>query len=306
MAFVATLLVLAGCATERIDGDARLIDPYSPKREAALFTQPLPLLALYRRSGRRLGFVAVTHSSDPASATFRLIGQSFDIVRPTTVILEGFPTAWGANPASVIGKLDGNAGADSYSMGEDAHAAKLARAAGATIWGGEPTDAELAQALGKEGFDPTDIFFASMFGPLAQEHEAGMFSGPDDPRFGEVYRKLADQIAPAYGDALPRDVATFETWFATQYAMPLNRDPQWFVRGGPGQAGKAGDIGRASNVFRDKHMFLTAIRLLNEHRRVLIIYGGSHLSSQWRAFATALGRPDIIAPGTATPSRTPR
>jgi hypothetical protein len=283
-----------GCAGMVPLPRASLVDLYSPKREQALFRHERPLLAEYRSGRRRLGFAGVVHSSDSSGPTFRLIEEGFRRIAPQAVILEGFPTAWGPNPPRVMTKLAAaHDPGDSYSLGEDMYAASLAKAAGAVVWGGEPDDAEIASELRKAGFASRDIFFASMFGPLAQDLEAKVFSGPDDPAFETAYAKWAKLNAKDYDRSAPLNSGAFAQWFRANYGRALRDDPEWFTRGGPGQAGLAGRIGRASNRIRDQHMFRLAIRLLASDRRVLLVAGRSHLSSQWRALAAALGKPGI-------------
>jgi hypothetical protein len=270
-----------------------LVDYYSPQREAKLFAADDPVLAMYRNHGREFAFAGVVHSSDSASPTFQMIERAFTTVRPKAVLLEGFPTSWGANPARVMKKIAAATPDSSYEIGEDMYAARLASESGAAVWGSEPDDAELASGLRRLGFKDRDIFFASMFGPLAQDLEAKVFKGPDDPAFAPAYAKWAMENAKAYDPSAPTDATAFEQWFRQTYGHALTDDPQWFTRGGPGQKGIAGAIGRASNRIRDQHMFVTAMRLLGSDQRVLLVAGRSHLSSQWRAWQAALGTPKI-------------
>jgi hypothetical protein len=295
----ARVLVLAvaafGCtAATPLPPSADLVDFYSPRREQALFKHSRPLLAEYYLGQKRLGFAAVVHSSEPRSPTFRVLDEGFRIISPAAVILEGFPTAWGPNPPRVMSKLARTVDpTDSYAAGEDMYAARLAKSSRATVWGGEPEDAEIASGLRKLGFADRDIFFASMFGPLAQDLEAKVFAAPDDPAFDVAYRRWAKLNAKNYDPTAPPGSEAFKAWFHRNYGRALRDDPEWFTRGGPGQRGLAGEIGRASNRIRDQHMFRLALRLMASEKRVLLVAGRSHLSSQWRALAAALGKPRI-------------
>jgi hypothetical protein len=272
---------------------AKLVDFYSPQRQDRLLGDRLPLLANYRVDDHELIFAAVVHSSDRQSPTFRMIAQAFRTGPPGAVILEGFPTNWGPNPPHVMKKIAAADSGDSYAMGEDMYAARLAQDSGATVWGAEPDDAALAAQLRKLGFSSRDLFFASMFGPLAQDHEAKLFTKADGPAFEKSYRGWAAENAKAYDPAAPLDSAAFKAWFRKHYGRSLDRDTEWFTRGGPGQAGIAGAIGRASNRIRDQHMFTLAANLLQTNEHVLVVAGGSHLSNQWRALEAAFGRAAI-------------
>lgn len=286
--------LLVGCMRSRAAKNVDLVQPYSPALERALFPQELPFLALYRRGQRTLGFAAVVHSSDPSSKTFGLISAAFTKLRPRSVILEGFPTMWGSNPKKIVEKV-GQPASGSYDLGEDMHAARLAVQSGAKVWGGEPTTSELAAHLTQLGFSREDIFFASLLGPLAQDLEARVFSSPADPRFTVAYDRWAKLDAPQYGMTSPPEPQAFREWFRRNYGRTLEADTEWHTRGGPGQAGKAGEIGRAANLQRDRRLFELATRLAQTNGPVLIVYGGSHLASLWRAFQASLGSPTISA-----------
>lgn len=292
--FAAVGLVCSSVASATsLVADAKLVDAYSPQRESKLFASDDPVLATYRSGAREFAFAGVVHSSNSSSPTFRMIETAFAAVKPKAVILEGFPTRWGANPERIMRKISTAADSSSYDVGEDMYAARLASESGAAVWGSEPDDAELATELRRLGFKDRDIFFASMFGPLAQDLEAKVFTGPDDPAFAPAYAKWAVGNAKAYDPTAPTDGAAFKQWFGKTYGRSVANDPEWSTRGGPGQKGVAGEIGRASNRIRDQHMFLTAMRLLRSDQRVLLVAGRSHLSSQWRAWQAALGSPKL-------------
>lgn len=288
---------LAACVTAPLSGRPELVDAYSGERQDRLHPAGFPLLAIYRRRGRVLGFMAAEHSTDPESSTFRMILQAFDHVQPAVLVMEGFPTAWGASPATIARQLaqPATSDADSWRRGEAMFAAGLAAKRGLPFRGGEPTDTELLDGLVAQGFTPDDVFFSSLFGPLDQDRRAGAFSGVTDPRFEAAYARWAAIISKNTGRASTPDLLAFKAWYERTFGVALEHDPEWHARGGPGSAGRAGEIGRANNLLRDRHLFETIMRLLNEHGRVLVVYGGSHLSSLDRAFAAALGGPEIAA-----------
>lgn len=291
---IGSVSVLFGCTRRTAATNSDLVQPYSPTLEQRLLPRKLPFVALYKRGDRTLAFAAVVHSSDPNGATFGLITEAFTAVRPKSVILEGFPTSWGSNPSQIVEKV-GRPGSGSYDLGEDMHAARLAVRSGARMWGGEPTGSELAAHLTGSGFTRQDVFFASMFGPLAQDFDAKAFAGPADPLFDAAYRRWAKLDAAQYGLATPPEPSAFKDWFRRNYGRSLEADADWHTRGGPGQAGKAGEIGRAANLQRDRHLFALAMRLASAEGPLLIVYGGSHLASLWRAFEAAMGTPAIRA-----------
>lgn len=288
--------VAAGCASlAPVAGDPALVDPYAPEREAALYPVEPPFLAVFERGGRTLGFVTAVHTTERNSRTFSAIRQGLERVRPAALVLEGFPAAWGDNPAKIVEdtRRMTAADADSWERGEGVYAASLAVARGVPFRGGELTDAELHRALTAEGFATDDVFFTSLLGPLAQDLRAKTFAGPADPRFEPAFDGWAGPIAKDIGRK-PPSLSEFEGWYVKTFGISLEKDPRWSERGGPGERELPGRIGRASNLLRDRRLFELSLRMLNERRRVLVVYGGSHLSSLWRALEGALERPRIV------------
>ena len=292
-------LFLGAAGSAPLVSDPGLVDPYDEAREARLYGREQPFIALYRRAPYVLGVVASVHSVDPSSKTFASIDRAFDLVRPAIVILEGFPTTWGKNPERILAHIPhrNDPGASSYARGECVHAASLAVDRGVEFCGGELTDRELIGSLVQQGYDAQDIFYAAMFGPLAQDARAGDFTGPTDLRFAPAFDKWARNLRPDYPASVDTSFTGFQAWFARIYGRPLDSDPDWADHGGPGEPEIAGQIGKASNLLRDQYVVGLMIRLLNERQRVLTVFGGSHLSSQWRALKAALGSPRLIGHG---------
>lgn len=101
---IASAFAVFGCVRRVSAGNVDLVQAYSPTLQQRL-PRELPFTALYRRHGRTLAFAAVVHSRDPTSKTFSVISDAFDQVQPRSIILEGFPTAWGSNPKRILDKV---------------------------------------------------------------------------------------------------------------------------------------------------------------------------------------------------------
>lgn len=292
------VLFLGGAGKGQLRGRPQLVVPYAPEREARLYPRAVPFIARYRRTGRDLGFVAVEHGVDPNSPTFKAVAKAFRIIRPRMLIVEGFPTSWGQSPPRIGGKVErrNDPKADSYDRGEDIYAVNLAMREHIPFIGGDVSDPEIYASLVAEGFRPDDIAFSSMFGPLNQDLGAGVFSRPSGPEFEAAYRKWAGIIFPSYPNPPSSDPSGFRAWFERIYGRPPEADEHWAEHGGPGEPEVPGRIGNAVNLIRDRHLFTTAIAMLNAHGSVVVVYGGSHLSSLWDAFAEAIGLPSIEPP----------
>ena len=287
-AFTAGLssLPFAACSRDRsFSPFPGAVVTFDPAREAELYPEGKPLLALYQSGGSQLGWVAAVHGDDAATA--ETIRRTFDLVQPRSVILEGFPTEMGPNPARVLAAIREGA------RNETMLAVEQALNADATVWGGEPTERQRIAALRERGFAAEDILFAAFFGPLEQDQREGRFGDVDEPAFDEAFAVWAVIIASEQGvDDVPTALA-FRSWFERTFGKPIEQDAEWWTRGWPGRLGVGSDIARTSNHVRDVHVYELTITRLNEDRHVVVVFGGSHLSSVWSALERSLGTPTI-------------
>ena len=299
------LLAAPGLLTACLHPGARpdLVDAFSAERQRTVLPQGFPVLALYETGSETLGFVAANHTVDPRSMTFRTIRFALETVRPKLVVLEGFPTALGVNPERIVrqARRSGAADANAFERGEAAFAAGLALGGGTPFVGGEPTDAELARKLVAAGFSQDDVFFSSLYGPLGQDFKSGAFSGPAEPGFERSFRRWAGEIARELGRSTPW-VQAFRDWHQAAYGVALEDDPIWWERDGPGRPGKAGQISRLQTLLRDRHLHTVLVDAVGRHRRVLTVYGGSHLSTLWRSLEAVMGSPRLMRPPAVSPA----
>ena len=101
---------------------------YTPALEQQLQPLSLPFAAANRKGGQILVFIAATHVFGTANATFRAVDSGVAAASPAIVILEGFPTAWGESPPTIMDKARnrGTAEGDDYTRGEATYIASVA------------------------------------------------------------------------------------------------------------------------------------------------------------------------------------
>lgn len=292
LAVIGLPLIVAGCSTPPVVGDALLVQPFSEERQTILLPHGPPLIAAYRRGNKRLTFVGVEHTTDPKHASFAAIEEALDTLQPRAVIVEGFATLWGASPSFLLEALDKPwEQRNSYEQSEAFHAITLAARRNIPVWGGEPTDRELVERLLAMGHGPADIFAALMFGPLSQDWRSGAFLTPTGPDFEASYTRCADDMKGAFVNPPPIDIASFQAWYLAHFGKRLEADPHWATRGGPDGDSISERIGGQSNLLRDRHLFELILKLTNEQERVLTVFGSSHLANQWDALKSSFGGP---------------
>lgn len=288
--------LLGGAAPKLLAGDPDLIDPYSEALEERHYGRPKPFIALYRRRPYTLGFVAALHGVGPKSKTFADIDRAFDLVRPAALVVEGFPTAMGENWQPILAEIAHrkDPGADPYARGEDTYAASIALERGVPFHGGELIPQELLAGLLQQGFDPQNVFWSSMISRLGVDARDGVITGPADPRFAAAFDNRVKTARRDYPASVDTGLPSFRDWYTRVFGRPIEADPGWAHRADPTEPEIAGRIAKASMILRDRNAFNLTIRLLNDKQRVLMVYGASHLSSQWRALKGALGAPTLI------------
>ncbi|AYG94187.1 hypothetical protein D8I30_02545 [Brevundimonas naejangsanensis] len=285
-------LMVAGCSTTPLVGDAGLVQPFSNERQTTLLPHDPPLTAAYQRRFKRLTFVGIEHTTNPQSASFAAIEKAFDTLQPRAVIVEGFATLWGPSPSFLLKSLDKPwEQRNSYERGEAFHAVTLAAGRQVPFWGGEPTDSELVDRLLAMGSASADVFAALMFGPLNQDWRSGAFLAPTGPDFEVSYARWAADIEQAFANPPPTDLASFQAWYLARFGKPIEADPEWATRGGPDGDSISERIGGQSNLLRDRHLFELMLKLTNERERVLTVFGSSHLANQWDALKASFGAP---------------
>lgn len=285
-----------GCATPVAAPDRNLVQPFSPSLQAKRFAgRSQPFVIRFTRGGRSLVFVAAQHSIDAEGATFMAVRRAFAQTSPAVLIVEGFPTERGENPASIVRLVAERhqPEADSYARGEAAFAISLALEAGIPFLGGEPTDKALLAAQVGEGFQPDDIQFITLIKVLGQDVAAGVFAGPSDPRFPAAFRTWDEILAADSGRSITSP-ELFAVWYQRTFGRALETDPSWLSRADPGGAGLGAAIARSQSLLRDRHLFDVAMAQVQTRQRVLIVYGASHLAALWGAFAHVLGEPAFI------------
>ena len=254
-----------------------------------------PLLAMFERGDRTLGFVAARHSIDGSHPTFSLVRAAFDEVQPRAVIIEGIETARGEWPRPIVQEARRlKASPNPASAGEALYTAQLAMERDIPLWGGEPSDQDIYAALLTAGSDPQDAFYASLFGPLEQSRREGGITGPNDPRFDAIFERWARSTARGLTPAPDPSADAFRAWYRERTGLDLNADPNWLASHDPDYPGPVQRENKLHMKIRDQHLFDLIRSRLDTHRRALVVYGGSHIATMWGPLVRQLGRPRLI------------
>lgn len=250
-------------------------------------------IAIYRRGEQVLVFVAAHHAFDHDNPTMRAVDAAYAIAAPRYVIVEGFPTALGENPAPIVAlvRQHDKPDAPTFARSEPVHAAWLAMAHGVHFIGGEPTDAEQVDALVAKGYTRADIMFAYLVRDIGQSVRAGEIADAGDAKFADRFSFYAKADArDLHGQEMT--LAEFAARYCAAFGMDYTADPKLEVEADPGLDTLVGHVLRDDMVVRDAHIFEAIKSALAAHHSVMIVYGGSHWTTLSAALEHWLGKPE--------------
>lgn len=249
---------------------------------------PYPLVARYTQGAKRLVYVGSPHDTRPDSPAFRAIAQvlgeepKFDLL-----IVEGFPSGWGTNPAQVVKWAQEPAGKNSFQAGEHFHAVRLALQRGISFQGGEPAYGYENDVLKKYGHTKADILNFYFLRQVPQDQRAGALRGLHDE---QVYKKVTQGMFGARAEV--PSFAEFQAWYQKAHGKPYataqigNETTAPYVVGTLPQR-----MAAQTTTDREGHILARITEALNSVDSVVVVYGGSHYPMQKPALDAMLGPP---------------
>ena len=247
----------------------------------------VPFTAIYKKGDVSLVFVGVRHVFTSKNDTSRAIDAGFAAASPAIVVLEGFPTVMGENPAPLVKEAREREfpEADDHARGEAMYTASLALQQSIPFVGGEPTREQQKAALERKGYATRDIAFASIVGGLSQSLRAGDLTGANDPKLREVFEYWARSFAREY-KMQPMSFEDFSAQYRSTFHEDIARDTELTTRSDPGMTTAVALLSQADMITRDEHLLATIKKELESKERVLVVYGASH----WTTLSAELER----------------
>ncbi|MGH6951228.1 MAG: hypothetical protein ACREH4_10165 [Vitreimonas sp.] len=295
MIAAAALALAAAACQSAVRPDASAIAPWTSELSSA---QPRePFAAVYNRQGRVLLFIGAHHENRVESSTFRLIADTYAHFPIDTLITEGSPYSDGASPARLLHWAARQRELDGFvEGGETVPAVRGAVASGATLFGGEPDDADIQDRLLSMGFGAEDVLGFYVLRMIPQWTRERRIEGSSDSR-----------LEPLVADALRRDreglgldasvLPDTDAWLHWYAATNGKRIEDFEPReAGPLADGPYGSnrINAAIGRARDAFLLETMANHFNAGENILIVYGKSHLMQLRPALDRMLGPPCYV------------
>jgi hypothetical protein len=261
-------------------------------------------VAVYQSRHHRLVFVAAEHSNSTASKTFQLIDATFAAYRFDTAILEGFSTSRGANPAALLDEVLASKPKNGFAEEGETYPAMVgATAQRATIWGGEPDDADVKAYARAKGISEADLLGFYTLRSIPQWIRERKLIDAADPRLVALIDAELDHNRRRLaldGSILP-SFAGWARWYAATNHRPIGASFDDEEAGprvdGPYPSNK---IAAAVAEARDAHLHRLIVAHLDANESVIVVYGGSHLMIQRPALDAVLGPPCYFGDAIAT------
>lgn len=275
--------------TTYIKFDTGLILPWS-KASENLDTARSPALYEFKYKEKTLLYLASQHSNKITDPTFQLIKTASDR-RPDIFILEGFSKDLGISPASVISAVLDGIKDGFYPSGEAAYAVQLANDTKIPFVGGEPSDLFILKRIEAQKYSVNDLLSFNFVRRMPQINRSGELNAKSVESSYNEYIKAKAQTLEYKGPTYT--FQEFKKWYRDKQGKEFSNLS--------GEKGETAPIDKGSYFTqkislevtraRDEHILQTIAEMLNQHDRVLVIYGSSHYRIQHEALKKVLGEP---------------
>lgn len=254
-----------------------LMQPWSPELAAAM-PHPTPYLTVYERQGKQLIYVAAHHGPGIESPTMQTVRHAFEQYRPQIALIEGIENNGTRSPSSFV-----HAGTpmDFVTSSESAYTAHLALRSGIDFISAEPTDALHHQAYRNAGYSDQD-FLCFEAACCLRSMARGRRLPPGQEALHATSEKLLTRLAERY--AVPHvTTEQFSQWFSSKNNSPFDHNSLRALDLTPRTDPAASYFHRASaaeDSTRDAAIVQNIAEALQEHDRVLTVFGNAHLAKQ--------------------------
>lgn len=301
---IAVALALLGCQSV-VRADTAAIAPWTAELNRIQPNEPFA--AIYARRGQVLIFIGAHHENATDSLTFRIIADAFARFSIDTLLTEGSAYSDGANPRGLLGYVARQREVDGFvEGGETVPAVRGALASGATVWGGEPDDADVRDRVLSMGFSAEDVLGFYVLRMIPQWMRERRIEGPSDLRLVQLIELQLRHERTSLGldETVLPDSDSWLRWYtrlngkAIEEFEPREVGP---LADGPYATNRINAaIGGARNAF----LIETVANHFNAGENIVVVFGESHLMQLRPALDQMLGAPCYV--GHAVPEATGR
>lgn len=244
-----------------------------------------PYVAVFSTSKNRVIFVAVEHTNDFNSKTIELINSVVINFKPDLLIHEGVESSIGISNQNIVNYILNNCGKqNNWSCGESMFSASLSYQHGYPFLGGEPDDGVIIQSLMKSNYTLDDAIYFYFTRQIPQLYREGKVNNLREiqDRFDNFTKSIIKEYNPNYNNYknwITRHLNNFD------FLTLINSENTAPIQTGNYLQKISSQVG----VIRDRHLLKTISEKSINYRNIVIVYGSSHLSTQYDILSRMYG-----------------
>lgn len=271
--FLLFILNISGVLAQDFEFDFELIRDWT--KESKHLKTP-PYIYENKKEETSIRYIAVEHTANLNDPTYTLIEKSIKEYKPQVVIIEGVPSSLGLSNSNIAKSAEDcfvKSNKELFVCGEAMFTAQLANKNSIQFVGGEPdVQAEIKELTG-QSYSYEDIYFFYVARNLYGEKRSGGLS--QESLENSYYQSLSRYTDPSSEQF---NFENFKKWFAKELEKELsisNLENQDYAPFNSGH--RLNKIAYAIDTVREKNILETIEKSLNQYKRVLVVYGASHL-----------------------------
>jgi hypothetical protein len=245
----------------------------------------------FNLSGKRLHYIAASHCGDVESPTLRTVKQEFDIFKPDVVIVEGIPNTGEKSPAWYLEHCREQAKGNYSVGGEGAYATVLAAENGIDFIPGEPSAQWLYEGVLAQGYTLQDLLGWQLACTIQYRLSANAVDESNLPT-------LAERCASSYLNEIglgeeKYDLRNFSDWYQDRMGKAFSLKSITADDCSPSTDPNANFLQKmmsAADNVREPHILKIIAEQLNEHNKVLVVYGSAHAAKHEPVLNKMLGQ----------------
>lgn len=252
-----------------------------------------PFLSTYKKGEKILYYVAALHSPNEDSETFQLISSLLETKKIDLVIVEGISNSLGNSPKGLINWANRQGENGSYDGFETAYTIKKTSSLRIPFTGGEPNESYLYDELLGQGFKCSDYLFYNFTQQVFQAQEANTL---DTSKVNEFFEEFISKKVTDLNISKTFHFNEYKKWYQqnnnTEFSAQ-NISPEVCAPYKDGEL-LTQRISSAMCILRDQFTVSVIETSLNKYKNVMIVYGGSHWSTQKQALSMTLDNPIFL------------
>ncbi len=250
------------------------------------------------RGDECLRYIAAKHTPGPVPSdgkegapVFELIKAAYEDYKPDYVIAEGFnksQTEW------LIHTCDNPEYINQENPGEALYAVILAKKNNVRVTSGEPEDKDILKEIEKHGYSKDDMAALYLIRGVAEGFRNKAIK--EESEIPTFVNKLGEDFEQLFGKKYNYEHC--KEWLTKNYGS------MWNVRSFKETERTAGvkegeplqRVAHEIGILRNKEILTTILDAKKEHKKILVVYGGSHYYVQHKVLDKYFGQPRFTKP----------